>query len=326
MEKHLHIDWLQPKMQESKNNILITTSSFGEGNPEIIDHIKWKGFDVILNSYCRKLTEGELVELMSEYRPVGLLAGLEPITRTVLEKVRDYLKVISRVGVGLDNVDRVAANELGIQVFRTGGVLSQAVAELTLGMILSALRAIPSQCKQVCSGVWEKGMGKLLQGKVVGIIGFGAIGQRVGELVLAFGAKVLYHDPIPGRVKWGKPVSMHNLLSQADIVTIHANGLDQILGEKELNSLCKPGVMIVNMARGSLVDETALCKALESGQVSYACLDVFEKEPYSGRLTQFKNVILTPHIGSYAKEARIEMEKMAVENLLEGLKVLGEAF
>ena len=304
-------------------NIVATTTSFGKECPHLIDMLSKQGLKLVLNPLNRKLTEEELTDLLEKYRPVGILAGTEPITRPVLVRANDHLRVISRVGVGWDNVDRQAANELGIQVFRTTGVLSQAVAELTLGMILSALRTIPFQHKQVCSGVWEKGMGKLLQGKIVGVIGFGAIGQRVGELIVAFGATVLYYDPAPTKVNWAKSVFLHDLLSQSDIVTIHANGLDQILGEKELNLLCKSGVIVVNVARGRLVDEKALCKALNSGRVSYACIDVFEQEPYSGPLTQSDNVILTPHIGSYAREARILMEELAVENLLKGLIAVG---
>lgn len=304
--------------------ILCTTSSFGESSPHVLELLKNKGLQTMKNPFGRKLAEEELKDLLDRYRPVGLLAGTELITRSALERARGYLKVISRVGVGWENIDRQAAQELGIQVFRTTGVLNQAVAELTLGMILSALRAIPCQVKQVCSGIWQKGMGRLLQDKTVGVIGFGAIGQRVGELVTAFGARLLYCDPIPTDRPWAKRVTLHELLAQADIVTIHASGQDQILGKKELNSLCKPGLIIVNTSRGGLVDENALYKALVSGQVAFACLDVFDHEPYSGPLTQFENVILTPHIGSYALEARIRMEEMAVENLMAGLQALDQ--
>lgn len=248
-----------------------------------------------------------------------MLAGTEPVTDSVLKDAREYLKIISRVGVGWDNVDKQTAQELGIQVFRTAGVLNQAVAELTLGMILSALRAIPLQDRQIRDGVWQKKMGGLLQDKVVGIIGFGSIGQCVGKLISAFGATVLYYDPVLTDVVWAKSVSIHELLGQSDILTIHAEAQKQILGEKELLSLCKPGVIIVNTSRGCLIDENVLYKALVSGQVSFACLDVFDQEPYSGPLSQLENVILTPHVGSYAIEARIRMEEMAVENMLSGL-------
>lgn len=301
------------------DTIVTSTSSFGTDSPMIFEVLNEKGFRLVTNPAGRKLSEEELIQLLEKHKPIGLLAGTEPITRAVLEKAVGYLNVISRVGVGWDNVDGDAAKEFGIQVYRTEGVLNQAVGELTVGVILGALRRIPVQSGQVCSGIWKKGMGRLLQGKVVGVVGFGGIGQRVGELVKAFGANILFYDPVPKEVDWARAVSLENLLSDSDIVTIHTSSSEQILGEKELSSLCKPGVIIVNMARGGLVDETALCKALSSGQVACACLDVYEEEPYSGPLTEFENVILTPHIGSYAKEARIEMEKMAVENLLRGL-------
>jgi len=301
--------------------ILATTSSFGKGSPQVLKYLQEKGFNVVVNPYNRKLTEDELRELLERYKPVGLLAGTELITRNILSRANRYLKVISRVGVGWDNVDKQTAQELGIQVFRTAGVLNQAVAELTLGLILSALRAIPLQDRQIRDGVWQKKMGRLLQGKVVGVIGLGSIGQCVGKLISAFDATVLYYDPVLIDVAWAKSVSIHNLLAQSDIVTIHADAQNQILGEKELLSLCKPGVIIINTSRGSLIDEDALYKALVSGQVSYACLDVFDQEPYSGHLSQLENVIMTPHVGSYAMEARVKMEEMAVENMLAGLGV-----
>ena len=131
-------------------------------------------------------------------------------------------------------MDKQAASNLGIQVFRTAWVLNQAVAELTLGLILSALRAIPLQDRQIRDGVWQKRMGRLLQGKVVGVIGFGSIGQCVGKLITAFDVTVLYYDPVSTNVAWSKAVSIHNQLAQSDIVTIHADAQEQIFGEKEL--------------------------------------------------------------------------------------------
>ena len=305
-------------------SILATTSSFGDCAPHLLETIKKQGYEFSSNPFGRKLTTEELEVLLSKFKPIGLLAGTEPITASILRNARDYLTVISRVGVGWDNIDRQTAQELGIQVFRTKGVLNQAVAELTIGMILYALRAIPFQDRQVCGGIWQKEMGQLLEDKVVGVIGFGAIGQRVGELVTTFGARVVYYDPVQTDRPWAKPVTLHELLTQADIVTIHASGQDQILGKREFNSLCKPGVIVVNTSRGGLVDEEALYKALVSGRVAYACMDVFDQEPYCGPLTKVENAILTPHIGSYALEARIRMEEMAVENLMTGLHTLTE--
>jgi D-3-phosphoglycerate dehydrogenase len=220
-------------------------------------------------------------------------------------------------------VDHGAAQEFRIRVYRTRGVLSQAVAELTLGLMLDGLRAITCHDRGLRQGRWQKRLGRLLQGKLVGLIGFGAIGQRVGELVRAFGAGVIYHDPQAAGVSWAEPVPLARLLNQADIISLHADGKDRILGPREFQAMGRPGVLLINTARGDLVDEEALCAALQAGQLEYAGLDVFRKEPYHGPLTALDNVVLTPHIGSYALEARRLMEEAAVLNLVAGLQEAG---
>ena len=303
--------------------MIATTSSFARESPEALELMENEGLKIILNPWGRKLKEEELGELLKDHRPVGLLAGTEPITREVLDAAKDHLRIISRVGVGWDNVDREAARQMGIRVSRTSGVLTQAVAELTIGLILSALRSISSNDRLIRQGKWHKTMGGLLSGKIVGIIGFGHIGQRVSELVTAFGAKVLYYDPQPMDAPWAQAVTLPDLLSQAEIITIHASGRGKILGPDELKNICKRGVLLVNTARGGLIDESALQECLENGKVSFACLDVFEDEPYCGPLCSLENVILTPHVGSYAREARVLMERTAVENLLNGLREVG---
>lgn len=307
-------------MPNEPKNILTTTSSFAAESPELIENLKNCGLRVLINPFARKLKEEELIGLLSEYHPVGLLAGTEPIRRKVLENAKEYLRVISRVGAGWDNIDRDAAAEFGIRVYRTSGVLTQAVAELAVGLMLSALRAILPQDRMLRQGLWQKRMGSLLQGKIVGIIGFGAIGQRVGELVQAFGAEVVYYDSQPLSVSWAKRFSLSGLLEQADIISIHASGKERILGTAELNSIGKPGVILINTARGELIDEQALCAALTEGRIAYACLDVFNEEPYCGPLCSMDNLVLTPHIGSYAREARQLMEEAATNNLLTGLQ------
>jgi len=303
--------------------VIATTSSFARESPEALELMENEGLKIILNPWGRKLKEEELSKLLKDHRPVGLLAGTEPITREVLDAAKDHLRIISRVGVGWDNVDREAARQMGIRVSRTSGVLTQAVAELTIGLILSALRSISSNDRLIRQGKWHKTMGGLLSGKIVGIIGFGHIGQRVGELVTAFGAKVLYYDPQPMDAPWAQAVTLPDLLSQAEIITIHASGRGKILGPDELKNICKRGVLLVNTARGGLIDESALQECLKNGKVSFACLDVFEDEPYCGPLCSLENVILTPHVGSYAREARVLMERTAVENLLNGLREVG---
>jgi D-3-phosphoglycerate dehydrogenase len=306
-----------------KPNILATTSSFAREFATPRETLEGRGLKLFLNPWGRKLHPEELLELLERHQPVGLLAGTEPINREILLQAQPYLRVISRVGAGWDNVDHQTAGELGIAVFRTAGVLTQAVAELTIGMMLAALRGIPLQDRSLKGGAWQKRMGGLLQGKVVGLIGFGAIGQRVGELAQAFGSEVIYCDPQPKSAPRAKAVSLDELLERAEIISLHVSGRQTILGAAELNALGNRGVILINTARGELVDEASLYDCLMDGGIGCACLDVFCQEPYQGPLCSLDNVILTPHVGSYALEARKLMEETAVTNLLEGLQAAG---
>ncbi len=296
--------------------ILATTSSFGTNNQSLLNNLIQSGFNLVTNPFERKLTEKELIQLLEQHRPEGLLAGTEPIGPAAIDSSKQFLKIISRVGVGWDNVDRECAQKNGIKVFRTVGVLNQAVAELALGMILCALRNVSAQDRQIRNGIWKKQMGRLLAGKVVGIIGFGEIGQCLGRLIQTIGGKVQFYDPRKITLEWAEQTSLEELLKTSDIISLHASGGDQILGKEEIALIRGRGTIIVNLARGGLIDEQALYQFLKEEPLAYACLDVFEKEPYTGNLTTLDNVVLTSHIGSYAKEARIEMEKMAVDNLI----------
>lgn len=295
--------------------ILATTSSFGTACPEAATLLRAAGHELIVNPHGRKLTGAELLELLAEHLPVGLLAGTEPVTAETINAAKDFLRVISRVGVGWDNVDHDAARAAGIPVRCTEGVLDDAVAELTLGFMLDALRHISRHDRDLRQGVWKKRLGGLLRGRCVGIVGFGAIGRRVAELVITFGARVVFTDVQKTPSPLGEQRSLPDLLREADIVTLHASGSRCLLGAAKL-ALVKPHVIIVNTARGGMIDETALAAALNEGRVGCACLDVFGAEPYKGPLVESPNTVLTAHIGSYAVEARERMERMAVENLL----------
>lgn len=306
-------------MSTPNNTILATTSSFDAeaSNGEVV--LAEHGYTLVKNPYGRKLTEAELAGLIAAHTPVGILAGVEPITADIIHQSAGFLKIISRIGAGWDNVDHAAAGAHNIKVFRTKGVLDRAVAELTIGLILSALRKIGRHDRSVKSGKWKKLMGGQLSGRTVGIIGYGAIGRRVADLAAAFGATVMYYDPQPVDGGAACFAAFETVLKEAGILCLHAEGRRTIIGEKELDLFAKPEAMLINTARGGLVDETALYHALKNGKIHAAGLDVFEQEPYNGPLCQLDNVILTPHIGSYAREARIEMEAMAVQNLMNGL-------
>ena len=298
-----------------KKKVLISTSSFAEYDRKPISLLEGSGLEVKLNPFGRKLTENEAKDL---YMGVDfIIAGIEPITRNVLESSKS-IKVISRCGTGLDNIDLDASKELGVEVFNTPYGPTLAVAELTMGLILNILRKINQTDKVLRKGIWQKNMGSLLQGKNVGIIGFGKIGQKVAELLISFDANVGYYDVnVIEHSLDCKPFDMISLLSWANIISIHSSLLSKeaILGENEFRTI-KKGSYIINTSRGGMVDEEVLYSALKDGHIAGACLDVFDKEPYKGKLAELDNVILTPHIGSYAREARIKMEINAVQNLL----------
>lgn len=295
--------------------IAITTSSFAQDNPEVLKTIPVID-EIIMNPYGRTLKPQELVELAAG--AVGIIAGTEKYDRTVLDQLKN-LKVISRVGVGIDNIDLVAAKAHGIKVYNTPDGPTQAVAELVLGLMLSLLRKTYLMDREMRQGNWKKEMGNLLYSKTVGIVGLGRIGRKVAELVSAFGAKAVFYDVNPeARILNAQRMSFGELLKSSDIVTLHCSTKEQLLGREALTSM-KRGSWLVNTARGSLLDEIALAELLKNGHLAGAALDVFEQEPYQGPLAQLPNVIVAPHIGSYATESRVQMEADAVKNLLEGL-------
>ena len=300
--------------------IVITTTSFGKYDKKPLDILEENGCAINLNPYGRKLKEEEVIALCKD--AIGIIAGTEPLNADALEKLSN-LKVISRCGTGLDNVDLDAAKRLRIKIYNTPDAPILAVAELTIGLILDLLRKTTLMDKDLRKGVWKKHMGNLLSGKKVGIIGFGRIGQKVTELLTPFGVTISYYDICSKETSLCcSPKQMDDLLQWADIITLHCaalKGAKKMIGAKELKRM-KKGAWLINTSRGGLVDEDALADALKGNHLSGAALDVYEKEPYAGPLAEINNVILTPHIGSYAIESRVKMEMQAVTNLLDGLK------
>ncbi|MBW2003748.1 MAG: phosphoglycerate dehydrogenase [Deltaproteobacteria bacterium] len=298
--------------------IVITTSSFAAYDRSPLDELKKNQIEYTINPYGRKLTSSEVINLAKDAD--GLVAGTEPLNEEVLENLPE-LKVISRCGAGLDNVDLEKAKELSIKVYSTPYGPTLAVAELALGLMLDLLRKITAMDRELRKSVWKKQMGSLLTGKKVGIWGFGRIGQKVAQLLAPLGVEIAYYDirTVEGAI----PLKSKNeLLSWADIITLHCSANADgkyTIGETELK-LMKDNAWLINASRGGLVDETALYSALQKGKLAGAALDVFENEPYTGPLCELDNVILTPHIGSYARESRIEMEMQAVRNLINGVQ------
>lgn len=301
------------------NKIAITTTSFGKYESTLLASLESKKFNVVLNPYGRKLKKEEIIELCQN--AIGIIAGTEIYDGETLERLPG-LNVISRCGTGLDSIDIEAADRFGIKVFNTPDAPTLAVAELTVGLILNLLRNISLMDTEIRENKWQKRMGSLLKDKRIGIIGFGAIGQKVGELLSSFGVGLAYHDVESKNCTLAcSKLSLEDMLGWADIITLHIsakNGCSPVIGRKELEKM-KKGSWLINVSRGGVVDEKALYDALSKKHLSGAALDVFEEEPYNGPLKDLNNVILTPHIGSYAREARVKMESQAVENLLKGL-------
>lgn len=304
--------------------ILISSRSFGKVDRKAIELIEKEGFIPVLNPYGRKLTESEIIELLDD-ETVAILAGTEKITENIMANAIS-LKVISRYGIGLDNVDLDAAKKRGIVVCATSDAPCLAVAELALSLILDLSRKIALADKNVRSGKWVPLMGQLVSGKSLGIIGLGRIGKNLVKLVQPFNLNIYATDTYPDldfSTSYNvKIVSLDTLLSKSDIISLHLplDGETYRLIDKDQFSVMKPESIIINTARGGLINEEALLEALKNNKIAGAALDVYEKEPYSGELKNYDNVILTPHIGSCAKETRMKMEMETVNNAIKILK------
>lgn len=312
-------------LNKMRNKIIISPTSFGSCGKQPLELLEKEGFEVILNPFGRKMTSDEVIELGKDC--LGIIAGVELLNAKVLESLPS-VRCISRCGVGTDNIDLDKAKELGIAVRNTPEGPTRAVAELTIGLIFDLLRNISYADREIRKGNWYKGMGSLLLNKKFGVLGLGRVGRTVAELLLELGAEVAGADIKPD-MKWLESnkvplLTLEELLRESDILCIHISYSGEstcIIGRKEIESM-KKGAYLVNLSRGGVVDEDALYQALKSNHLAGAALDVFKQEPYTGILEELDNVVLTPHIGSYARESRLEMEVQAVENLLGSLSSL----
>lgn len=253
------------------------------------------------------LPPDELVKAIPAYEAI-IVRGATKVTSDVIN-AGTKLKVIGRAGVGLDNVDKKAADARGIKVVNTPAATSITVAELALGMMLACARSIPQATQSLREGRWEKKTfhGTELYGKTLGLIGSGRIGTELARRAEALGMQVLVYDPLIKTCQYGKLTTLDDLLARADYVSLHVPKTDQTrhMLNKETIAKMKKGAVIVNCARGGVVDETALYDALVSGQLKAAALDVFESEPLKDyRLFSLPNVIGTPHVGAQTKEGQ----------------------
>ncbi len=301
--------------------------------PRIATELLAPHFDVVGHPTEHGRSEEDMITILAEADAAITLLS-DPITRNVLE-ASPNLRCVSNFAVGYDNIDVEAARELGVVVTNTPGVLTEATADLTLALILAVTRRIVEGDDAVRTEgrvEWKplELLGASLQGKRLGIIGMGRIGNAVATRARAFGMEVVgvtrpgsaevrtqsAEEPISG---FPPPPTLDELLATSDVVSVHApltRETHHILDPTALAKM-KPGAYVINTARGALVDEHALCDALESGHLRGAGLDVYELEPeVNPRLLRMKNVVILPHIGSATEEARNAMARIAATNVL----------
>ena len=261
------------------------------------------GFEVTVKT---GLNEADLVKIIPDYEVVVVRSATK-ITRPIIEAGQN-LKLIVRAGIGLDTIDVKAAKEKGVEVANTPSATSISVAEHVIGLMIGAVRHHGPANLSMKQHKWEKKLftGTEVYGKTLGIIGFGRIGLEVARRALALGMNILAYDVIPIKTDLAvKQVSLDELLSQADIITLHVPKTPEpILSTREFERM-KKGVVIVNAARGGVVDENALLQALNSGQVKAAALDVFSQEPPQDfSLIDHPLVTATPHLGASTEEGQ----------------------
>lgn len=294
--------------------IVVGASSFNADAPVIAELFEKYSIECVSNPYGRRLTEEEIIEHLKDAD--GLLAGLEPLTERVFQQ-SPKLKAIARIGIGMDNVDQEAAKRHGIKVSNTPDGPTDAVAEMTLTALLALNHHLVDSNADVHNGAWKKRMGASIRGQKVFVIGMGRIGKKVAALLGGLGAEILAYDKYDEKVS---NCTLEDGLRSADAVTLHVSGNDEVLGANELDWM-KPGAILLNSARGKVVNEEALYERLQDGRVGGFWGDALWQEPYEGKIRECKNALLTPHICTYTADCRASMEKDAVRNLLRDLGI-----
>jgi len=287
--------------------VLITDSVSEKG----VEILKEAGIKVDINT---GLSEDEVASIIGDYDAL-IVRSQTKVTRKILDKASS-LKIIGRAGVGVDNIDMDAATEKGIIVVNAPEGNTIAAAEHTMAMMLALARNIPQAHNALINGTWDRKtyMGVELRNKVLGILGLGKIGSEVAKRSIAMEMKVLAYDPFVSSQRAEKLgvelVDLRTIFKEADFITIHLPLKDDTrhLIDRDAIAVMKPGVRIINVARGGIVDEQALYEALKEGKVAGAAIDVFENEPQTeSPLFELKNVVVTPHLGASTKEAQINV-------------------
>ena len=313
----------------SRGRVLITCPQLQSTIDEHYDRLADSGLEVVLPPVVQQLNEAELLELVPGV--VGIIAGDDEITRAVLGRA-DALRIISKWGVGVDNIDIPAAAELGIQVTNTPRMFGDEVADVVVGYLVLLARQLHRLDRSVRAGEWSKPVGVSLANRTLGVIGLGDIGQAVSRRAFALGMNVIGTDVSQESARQAEArglrvVGIATLLSEADAVSLNCpltNENWHMIDSVAIATM-KQGAWIINTARGPLIDERALVQALHTGHIGGAALDVFEVEPLpaESELRRFDNTILGTHNSSNTTEAVRRTSAQAIENLLAGLAMGG---
>ena len=305
--------------------ILVTARSFSKNDETPKKMLLQKGYEVISNPYGRIMTEDEIMELIHDVD--GIILGVDPFGKGVFEQAKK-LKVISRYGVGTDNIDKESASERDIPIFRTVGANTEAVADYAFGLMLDLTRKIAFIDRQCRNGNWTKIKTREMNGKVLGLIGFGAIGKAVARRGAGFNMKIMVYDPyanIEEAKRLGvELVGLKTLYRDSDFISLHVPLVEETthMINREAFRAMKPSAVVVNTARGGIVDEAALLEALQTGEIAAAGVDVFDVEPPANPdLMKLDNLLVGAHCAASSIEAIDKMSYMAAENLIHALEM-----
>jgi D-3-phosphoglycerate dehydrogenase len=308
-------------------NLLVTSPSFASCSEGLLEELESLGAGVTHIKRKEKLREDELVEIIGDAE--GIIVGTDIMGKRVIDKAHN-LKVISKHGVGLDNIDLAAAKEKSIEVAYAAGSNTIAVAELACSMILALSRGIVQSTGEVAAGKWERRKGMELAGSALGVVGVGAIGKQVIKRMSAFDMRIFASDPYPDdefALAYGAQYApIDKVVAISDFLTLHlplTTETTGLIGEERLKKM-KPDSFLVNTARGGIVDEQALYDALRAGRLAGAGIDTFVDEPPTGNpLLQLPNVVATPHLGAYTRQAIDKMSRAAAANIMVYMKKNG---
>jgi len=300
--------------------VLITTVPFSDKNRLPLDLLEQNGIDYLINPLNKKLTEDELVEMAVDFD--AIIAGTEPITKKVMDAA-NKLRMISRVGIGLDSIDLLEAERRGIIVSYTPDAPAPAVAELTMGLMLILLRSAQLSNIEMHNGKWHRFFGRRLSEVTIGIIGVGRIGIGVLQHLKGFGSpRILANDTSVNNklngihdIEW---TDKETIYQQSDIITIHTPltvKTKNMIRKEQLLSM-KEDAIIINTARGGIINEQDLYEVMQEGYLNGAAIDVFDFEPYTGKLREIERCILTAHMGSMSVDCRTRMEIEATEEVV----------